>query len=180
MSSNHIYTGYPKVTTDLASEPVTLAEFKSYAHVTYTDDDTVLTAILKSARITLENYTGKSFGTKTIECVFGTSGKGINLPKGPVNTVTAIEYLSGGCCGYASGWETYSGQYAVIGNRFCAPENDYKVTYTTAWVLPEDVKTAIKEQALYLWENRNNDKAQGIAPLAKTLIQPYINGENLL
>jgi uncharacterized phiE125 gp8 family phage protein len=180
-TGNHLYTGYPIVTSDLASEPVTLAEFKSYAHVTYSDDDTVLTAILKSARIFLENYTGKSFGTKTIEVALGTSGRGINLPKGPVSAITGdIEYLEGGCCGHAAGWEVYTGQYALLGERFCAPEGDYKFSYTTAWTLPEDVKTAIKEQALYMWENRNSDKAQHIAPLAKTLVFPYVNGANLL
>lgn len=181
MSSNHIYTGYPKVTTDLATEPVTLSEFKAYAHITYTDDDTVLTAIVKSARLALENFTGKSFGTKTIEVIFGTSGKGINLPKGPVDAITTIEYLEGGCCGQASGWETYTGLYGVIGDRFCAPENDYKITYTTAFTVTEDIKTAIKAQALHMWENRGDDaKAGSISPLAKTLIFPYVNGANLL
>jgi uncharacterized phiE125 gp8 family phage protein len=181
MSSNHIYTGYPKVTSDLTSEPVTLAEFKSYAHVTYSDDDTVLTAILKSARIALENYTGKSFGAKTIEIIFGTSGRGINIPKGPVSEVTALEYRAPGCCGAMPGWEAYlDQQWNLTGNRFFAPEGEYKMTYKTAWTLPEDVKTAIKEQALYMWENRNSDKALPIAPLAKTLVFPYINGENLL
>jgi hypothetical protein len=181
MTGNHLYTGYPIVTSDLASEPVSVADFKSYAHITYSDDDTVLTAIVKSARIFLENYTGKSFGTKTIQIALGTSGRGINLPKGPVDAITGdIEYLAGGCCGYASGWETYTGQYQIFGNRFCAPEGDYKFSYTTAWTLPEDVKTAIKEQALWMWENRGNEKAATIAPLAKTYIFGYINGENLL
>jgi hypothetical protein len=181
MTGNNIYPGYPIVTADLTAEPVTLAEFKSYAHITYSDDDTVLTAILKSARIALENFTGKSFGTKTIQIALGTSGRGINLPKGPVNAIEGtIEYLAGGCCGYAAGWEEYTGQYQIFGTRFCAPEGDYKFSYTTAWTLPEDVKTAIKEQALWMWENRNSDKASNIAPLAKTLVFPYVNGENLL
>jgi uncharacterized phiE125 gp8 family phage protein len=180
MTGNSIYPGYPIVTTDLTAEPVTLAEFKSYAHITYSDDDTVLTAILKSARIALENYTGKSFGAKTLNIIFSTSGRGINLPKGPVSEVTALEYRAPGCCGVVPGWEAYlDQQWNLTGNRFFAPAGEYKATYKTAWTLPEDVKTAIKEQALYLWENRNSDKGQ-IAPLAKTLIYPYINGENLI
>jgi hypothetical protein len=180
-TGNHLYTGYPIVTADLAAEPVTLAEFKSYAHVTYTDDDTVLTAILKSARIFLENYTGKSFGEKTIQIALGTSGRGINLPKGPVSAIEGtIQYLAGGCCGYAAGWEDYTGMYQLLGDRFCAPTGDYKFSYTTAFTVTEDVKTAIKEQALYMWENRNSDKANSIAPLAKTLILPYVSGANLL
>lgn len=55
-----------KVTTQPASEPVTLAEVKSSLRITNTAEDALLTQYITDARIWAERYTGRKFITQTI------------------------------------------------------------------------------------------------------------------
>ena len=54
------------VITDLAQEPVTLADFKQHARVDFNTDDNLLAFYLKAAREYLEQWSQLSFGVKTI------------------------------------------------------------------------------------------------------------------
>jgi hypothetical protein len=181
MAGNSINIGYPKLVTDLVTEPVSLTDFKSYAHITYTDDDTVLTAIVKSARIFLEKYSGKSFGEKVFEIVFSTSGRGINLPNGYVESLDVIEYREEWCCGSAPDWTDITAdtdEWSLVGDRFFGGEGEYQITYTTNGdALTEDIKTAIKAQAKYMWDNKDSDT---ISPIAKMLVSGLISGDRML
>jgi len=49
-----------KVTTAVATEPVTLTEAKSHLRVIGTTDDTFITALISSARDFAEHYTGRA------------------------------------------------------------------------------------------------------------------------
>lgn len=56
-----------QVITDLATEPVTLSEMKVFMSVDYSDWDTLITTLIKAARVQSENVTGKAYGPKVIE-----------------------------------------------------------------------------------------------------------------
>lgn len=177
-----------KATVDLSVEPVSLADVKAYGLISYTDYDVLITALTKTARKQLENYTGKSFGVKTIECTFGFNGKrtGIRLAQGPVNEITALQYRSCACPGvefadifadpnYTSTWE-------VRNSRFYGMEGEYIATYTTAFdPFPDELATAIKAQAMFLFDNKEDTMKQGgICPVSRALAFPFVEGDMLL
>lgn len=56
-----------KVITDISTEPVTLSEAKTFLVIDFADFDTLITTLIKSARIASENVTGKAYGAKVIE-----------------------------------------------------------------------------------------------------------------
>ena len=44
-----------EITSDYTTEPVSLATAKAYMKVNFTDDDALITSLIKNARIWLEN-----------------------------------------------------------------------------------------------------------------------------
>ena len=48
------------------TEPVTLAEAKAWLRVDYTDDDTLITSMIKSARQSIEHFTNRALVIKTV------------------------------------------------------------------------------------------------------------------
>jgi uncharacterized phiE125 gp8 family phage protein len=171
-----------KVTADLSSEPVTLAEVKAYGNITYADYDTLLTALLKTACIQLENACGRSFGVKTIDVEFTHNGyqTGIRLPQGPLDAITALQWRP---CRQEPFTDIFANtdDWELEGDRFYGNEGHYKATYTTtAEEVTEDIKTAIKAQTIFLFNNRDNEKAAQIDPVAYTLIFHHTPGDLLL
>lgn len=55
------------IVTDVASEPLTVSEVKDYIRVDDNIDDTVITNMIKSARIWVENYTNRSLLNRTLK-----------------------------------------------------------------------------------------------------------------
>ena len=82
-----------KIIDDIAAEPVTLAEVKSFLRIDadYSSEDTVLDLIITSAREKLEAQLNLAFGVKTLEVQF--TGYGIELPYGPTGDIASIYKL---------------------------------------------------------------------------------------
>ena len=59
-----------RLVTDAASEPVTLADAKAFCRVDITDDDTLITSLITSARKRVEKDTGLALLTQTWVCVY--------------------------------------------------------------------------------------------------------------
>jgi uncharacterized phiE125 gp8 family phage protein len=96
--------------TPPAAEPVSLAEAKAHLRVDFNDHDALITALISAARQAAETITGRQFLTarwKLVQDSFpGPSGRGVPagvsfslpghailLPKCPVQSVFAIQYL---------------------------------------------------------------------------------------
>ena len=54
-----------QITTEPATEPLTLTEAKEHLRVDGTDEDTLITSIITVARKLCENYTNRAFITQT-------------------------------------------------------------------------------------------------------------------
>lgn len=162
---------YVKVVTDLATEPVTLQEAKTWMRINdFTSDDTLITALIKSSRTLLERYTGLSFGTKTLEVIVEIE-KNINLPYSPLQTMTSVYRR------FNNQWElmTVNTDYYIIGDtlRVTLP-GEYKLTYVAGFtVLPEPLKTDIKVIVAWQYENRNIKFSEGDASTITGY--PFIN-----
>lgn len=77
-----------QVITDLATEPVTLAEAKSFLQVDYTDWDTLITLLISAARTESENITGLAYGAKVIQVTGNTECEKIYPVQPFVSAVT--------------------------------------------------------------------------------------------
>lgn len=82
------------MTTQPATEPVTLEQAKLQCRVEHADEDTLITALIKSARELAEHRTGRAFITQTCEWVLPSlDGDKIAFPVAPVQSITSIKYL---------------------------------------------------------------------------------------
>ena len=70
-------------------EPITLLEAKNYCRVDNDNnvDDDLLNLMIVSCRMLCEEFTGLSFGKKTIEYFYDSYDMKIKLPYGPVNSI---------------------------------------------------------------------------------------------
>ena len=81
-----------RVTTDITTEPVTVAEAKNYCKVTGSQDDSLITLLITSARKALEKYTQSTFAHKHISATWVVMPEDwvIELPYGPHSAVSKV------------------------------------------------------------------------------------------
>ena len=78
-------------------EPLELQEAKDWARITETEEDELLTGILRSARAHVEQLSGRALITQTWDLwldawPYGCEGYQIDIPKPPLQSVTFIKY----------------------------------------------------------------------------------------
>lgn len=150
-----------EVISDLSDEPVALDDLKRHLNMLFdtagshefNDDDIYLSGLLKAARRALENYTGISFGLKTIVAYLDNSRGSIEIPYGPFRS---IEYMKN-----VNAELIESDDYTLRGSRFkkiISPSYDYiEVKYTAGLEeLPEDLKHSILTMAAALYKYRGD------------------------
>ena len=57
------------VLSEIISEPITLSEAKNYLRVDYSEDDALITALITSARVRLEQYAGVAMTERTLQVI---------------------------------------------------------------------------------------------------------------
>jgi uncharacterized phiE125 gp8 family phage protein len=99
-----------QLVTPPAEEPVSLADAKLHLRVDFTDDDALITALISAARQAAETLTGRQIVTARWKLVldsfpgpsligvpagtpFSLPGHAILLPRSPLQSVVAIQYL---------------------------------------------------------------------------------------
>lgn len=179
-----------KVTTDLSTEPVSVAEFKTYARFTLSDEDALIGELITSARLRLEAFTGRSFGEKTIEAYWQTFSKEVELPYPPIGTITSVTTVHKGTDTALTSGEDYytTGLDLKILNlvnvhtwKWGPNKTSLKVVFTAGYTtLPKALKEAILKETNTAWLNRENFVSDvikgGTEPLsneARVLAQPY-------
>ena len=96
-----------RLITPPASDPLTLAQAKAHLRVNFTDDDALITALVKAATLRCENWTGRAlvdqkwelvldgFPSSTQTNMFSSSGEvdlAIMIPKPPLIEITQVLY----------------------------------------------------------------------------------------
>lgn len=78
--------------TDPLVEPVTLTEAKTLLRIEAADEDALLASLIATARITIENSTGRALLTRELEAVLDRwpNGRRITLPMPPLQTVQSV------------------------------------------------------------------------------------------
>jgi uncharacterized phiE125 gp8 family phage protein len=144
-------------TVEPATEPVTLTEAKAHFGVTITDDDTRITSLIVAARQQAEHDTRRSFVTQTWRAKLDgfPAGRAIDLPHGPIQSVTSVQYVDGD--GVTQGFTDFTldadGQRILLdyGESWPSPravENAVTITYVAGYgaatAVPEGIKSGIK------------------------------------
>ena len=152
------------------TEPVTLAEVKQWCKIELdiTDENTLLTQLITAARKQAEGFLCVSLVDKTVTAVLKNELGNIELPYGPVKTITSVTDADG---------DTVSPDNSEItGEEFKkvkTPCDEWlKIVYTTGYTsIPDYFKTAVLNQVLYLYENRG--EVSNLSPMASMLLKPH-------
>lgn len=126
--------------TDLATEPVTLADFKKHSRIDWNMDDELCVKYIKAARQHLEKIAQLSFGERTVQMTAIEMIDNWKVMYGPVDNVKPPHKKFGKDIIVNSG-----GKHVTI-------------EYTTKWVggLPMDIEVAIMRYAAYLYAVRES------------------------
>mgnify|MGYP000735889905 CR=1 FL=1 len=161
-----------KTTDKTSAEPVTLAEAKQWCKVelAITEENTIITELITSARQLCEGYSCISFTPKTVIAILNNSGGGVELPYGPVKDSPEITYFDSTAVAITD--------IILQGDEFKyieSPCYDFiKATYETGYTtLPLNFKTALLQQIVYSYENRGDATIQGLSPMVKQSLKPY-------
>lgn len=86
------------VSTAPVAEPITRAEAKTHLRIDsdITDQDTLVDALIQGAREWCENYTRRSFVSRTLQLRTDCFPGEFRLPRGPVTSVSSITYTDSG------------------------------------------------------------------------------------
>jgi uncharacterized phiE125 gp8 family phage protein len=160
-----------EIVTDVSSfddEPGTLEEIKRHlslqfdtsGSIEFDDDDTKLMEIAKGAREVIENYTGVAMASKTYKSILRNDCGGVEIPFGPITTLTNIKDVAGVELVVNTG-------YTVRGNKFkwiespcsCYLEVNYVAGYTKEDI-PAGLKRAWLEQIAFDYVNAGDQQQQ--------------------
>jgi len=148
-----------EIKTDLISEPVTVPEMRDYLNIDFSNWDSLLTTLISGARSKMERYTGCTFATKTLVSTFQQVSSNIDIPYGPIQSVTSVKSID------ESGVKTtlVNGvDYVITGNSFKNIRFNYintpvEIEYVAGYdPLPVDLKVAIMKQVGMDFEFREN------------------------
>jgi uncharacterized phiE125 gp8 family phage protein len=179
--SNGSFSGYSvQLSTGAVTEPVTLAEAKEYARIDGFNEDTLITSLIKMARIHCESYIGKSIVLKTVTIDSFTFPYQFQMPYGPLTSELNISK----CVTIDENNVETPLQYRVNAGLFPklfilggAQSYKFKLVYSAGFTtVPDDIKLAIKMMVNTLYERREDfSDLQAIeSPLGvKALLMPY-------
>lgn len=147
--------------TSEGSEPVTLAQLKTFCRVNDSDNDDLLTELITIARKKVERYTNLSLVDKTIILTAELDGM-LLLPYPKINSVSQVRQLEGQNTDGTNDWEVLDADdYQLIGydtkHFYKAYKGTYEITYTTTANTDAGLKHDLKRVALWLYENLGDD-----------------------
>ncbi|MBA3830210.1 MAG: phage head-tail connector protein [Taibaiella sp.] len=179
---NKIYSARVVRLIGATDVPVALSEAKDHLHVTFTDDDTYITALIAQAVDSIERYCSISILQKTVT-VAAELYNFIELPYGPLLAFTSYSYQDGNV--YTLG--TTPDNYLLDGSLFTALwPGRVRIVYNTGYdaatnPLPAGLKLAILNEIAFRYENRGDSTSRyasqnvGISEGAEALAQPFRN-----
>jgi uncharacterized phiE125 gp8 family phage protein len=180
--NNSSFTGYSIQFADVApvTEPITLAEAKEYAKIDGSTEDTLITSLIKVARLHCETYMGKAIIRKTVTIDSFSFPYQWQIPYGPLvsaSDITKVVTIDQNNVETALNYQVNIGSFPKIAITSGDQSFKFKMVYTAGFTtVPEDIKLAIKMMVNTLYERREDfSDLQAIpSPLGvKALLMPY-------
>jgi hypothetical protein len=140
------------VTTDIVTELVTVDDAKLWLKISFSEDNAILTSLIKAARIYLENLTNFVLGAKTMEIIADFDyAESYALPQ-PLTSILSFQIWNG------SAFVADTGYYLFRNSLVINDSGRYKITFTCGYtVLPNDFKTDILKLVAWNYQNRGLD-----------------------
>jgi len=164
-----------KISATTGTEIVSATDAKNYIRIDTADDDSLLTSMIKQARIWCENYIGKDIVAKTRVYYLEYSDDRFELPFSPVSTITSATVE-----GNAATYKTYGVDKNIFALDKLAAK-DVKVTYDTSGLNDELLQQAILQLVSTYYDNRADFVVmQGVSFVevpanVKQILAPYKN-----
>jgi hypothetical protein len=137
-----------KINSPTGSEIVTVSDFKDYARVDTSADDTLIGNMIEQARIWCENYISKDIVAKNRTYYLPWTNKRFALPFVPLSSISTLTVE-----GSAADYETKGIDESIIELNEL-PAQEIKVTYITAGMNDGLLQQAILQLASTYYENR--------------------------
>jgi len=188
-----------EIISDIAIEPVTVAEVKAHCNIAHDLDDDLISSLITATRQYGEHLTQRAWGEKTIKIhmdKFPCNGASIELPFPPTMSIDSITYNDEDGTEIELASIDYFLAYGLVWSAMPAyglswPEtrgfaDDLRVVYTTGYTtLPESLKAWLKTRVAGMYEQRENFVigTGGLAASAMPrdfvdgLLDPYIVSE---
>jgi uncharacterized phiE125 gp8 family phage protein len=180
--NNSSFTGYSIQFADVApvTEPITLAEAKEYARIDGSTEDTLITSLIKVARLHCETYMGKAIIRKTVTIDSFSFPYQWQIPYGPLvsaSDITKVVTIDQNNVETALNYQVNIGSFPKIAITSGDQSFKFKMIYVAGFTtVPEDIKLAVKMMVNTLYERREDfSDLQAIpSPLGvKALLMPY-------
>lgn len=173
-----------KIVTTNATEPVSLNEAKAWLKVTFVDDDSLITQLIKEAREEIEDFCCISLVEQQVEIIVDLKAPNnrecieFELPFGPCNDFNAgvpdvsVEIWDG------DSWiDADTDNYQFIGSNFIYFKSNldgkYKFVYNTRYSsIPNSAKAATLINIADKYEHRGDEVRPGLSEMAKKKAQP--------
>ena len=162
-----------KINSTTGSEIVSTDDFKAYARISTTADDTLIASIIKQARIWCENYISRDIVAKNRTYYIPETNGIFDLPFGPVSSISSIT-IDG----------TATTDYTTPGLDLetidlDGPAEKVKITYITTGLDDELLQQAILQFGTTLYDNRHDfvvgKNIDEIHTSTKTILNAYKN-----
>ena len=141
------------VSTNTATEPITLAEAKAYIRITNTEEDTLITSMITNARMQCEKYLNSDILPKTRTLFLNYTDAPINLPYAPIATVDSVT-VDGAVQALDEGYEILGLDNPLISLDQVTAEK-VSITYTTAGISDISLYQGILAYIAWLYHGRD-------------------------
>jgi len=175
-----------QITVVPSAEPISTDDAKTHLNVSDSADDAYIDTLIKAARQYAEDFTRRAFITQTIEAKFDKFPAYFELERGPLQSVTSIQYVD-----TDGNTQTLAASNYIIDKVSMPPRiteaygvtwpsvrdiaNAVTVTYVSGY---GDASTDVPQQIIhamlfhigYFYENREGGD---VPPIVKTLLMPH-------
>ena len=139
-----------KINSTTGSEIISTSEFKDYARISNSADDTLIGIIIKQARIWCENYISRDIVAKNRTYYLDETNGIFDIPFGPIASISSVTIDGTTVTDYTM--EGLDNETIDLDG----PAEKVKVTYVTSGLDDELLQQAIKQFAVTLYDNRHD------------------------
>tara|TARA_R100000231_G_C5320211_1_gene163167 strand:- start:457 stop:966 length:510 start_codon:yes stop_codon:yes gene_type:complete len=162
-----------KINSTTGSEIVSTSEFKDYARISNSADDTLIGIIIKQARIWCENYISRDIVAKNRTYYLDKTNGIFDIPFGPIASISSVTVDGTAVTDYTM--EGLDNETIDLDG----PAEKVKVTYITSGLDDELLQQAVKQFAVTLYDNRHDyveGKSGDMVPTeTKVILNSYKN-----
>jgi len=151
------------------TEPLSLADAKSFLRLTTSASDTLIQSLITGSRVLIEKYLNRSLIPRTLQIECSHDGQyPLELPYGPVTqtatdvfNITSVFYRFGDRQDWTDITSNINDLFELTSLNNCSLIGNcgqYRIQYSCDALQGEIFKTAIKQQVTFLYENRGDEQ----------------------